>query len=160
MNRHDETTAAVPSDPGRVLEWLREQSSLCTKLDALSVRQRSLVSADDVAPLLALLAKRQKLFAKLASLGARLAPVRREWPAFRDRFSAAQRAEADRLLQEGGRRLREVMERDAQDARVLAGRKEVVARGLKSAHATAHAISAYRTQSAAAGSSRGVIEGA
>ena len=131
-----------------VLAMLREQALLYAELETLAKRQRDLVTHDDIGPLLALLANRQKLSEKLGRLGTRLAPVRQDWPQYRDRFTADERVEADRCLNDASAALRCVLERDAQDARVLSGRKQAVAKALGRTHSTRQAISAYRTSGA------------
>ena len=66
-------------EPEDILGLLREQSALYARLESFAARQRSLVRADDTAPLLTLLADRQKLSVELTRLATRLAPVRRGW---------------------------------------------------------------------------------
>jgi len=127
-----------------VLHMLREQSRLYDELEALARRQRTLVTDDDIGPLLSLLADRQKLSERLVLLGARLSPIRREWPRYRERFSSQEREEADRCLGEASAALQRVLDRDARDARILSGRKQSVAAALEQAQSTRQAISAYR----------------
>lgn len=128
-----------------VLGMLREQAELYGRLEAYSRRQRRLVGNDDVGPLLALLSERQRLSQELTSLAARLAPIRDQWSAFRLRLTSGERAEAEALIDEAGRRLRQVIEEDEQDARVLAGRRQLVAGALRTAQAGGAAMAAYRT---------------
>ncbi len=144
MTEADVNTDATLDAPEEVLLLLKEQASLYVKLESLSVRQRLLVTGDDVNPLLTLLADRQRLSERLVRIATRLASVRREWSTYRERLTPPQRAEAERLLSEGGRRLQRVIECDEQDARVLSGRKEAAASDLRTTHSTSRAISAYR----------------
>lgn len=113
--------------PEEILGLLREQSALYARLESFAARQRSLVRADDTALLLSLLADRQRLAVELTRLATRLAPVRRGWSAFRERFSSTQRTEADGLISDVTQRLRRVIESDEKDARVLYVRKLGVA---------------------------------
>jgi hypothetical protein len=141
--------------PEEILGLLREQSVLYGRLESFAARQRSLVRAEETAPLLSLLADRQRLSVELTRLARRLEPVRRGWSAFRERFTAAQREEADGLISEVTRRLRKVIESDEKDARVLSVRKQSVASSLQATHSVGQAISAYRLPAgAAAGSDR------
>lgn len=112
--------------PEEVLGLLREQSALYARLESFAARQRFLVRAEDTSPLLTLLAGRQRLSADLTRLATRLAPVRRSWSAFRERFSSSQRAEADGLISDVTRRLRRLIESDENDARLLSLRKQGV----------------------------------
>ena len=127
-----------------MLALLQAQAALYKKLESLAARQRSLVTSEDVGPLLSLLADRQKLSEELARIGHRLAPIRREWSWHRQRFTAPQRDEAERMVGEIGDCLQRIMESDEQDARVLLGRKETVAKTLRTTHTTGQAILAYR----------------
>ncbi len=143
MTMGDDNASVSLERPEEILCLLREQASLYSKLDSLSTRQRSLVTGDDVGPLLTLLADRQRLSERLTRIAERLAPVRRDWGTYRDWLTPAQREEADRLLGESGQRLRRVIECDEHDARVLSGRKEAAARALRTTHATGRAVAAY-----------------
>ena len=136
---------------GEVLPLLREQAGLYARLETLANRQRSLVTGDEVGPLLMLLADRQKLSESLVQIGHRLAPIRRDWSACRERLEPSQRVEAERLIGEARDRLRRIMQMDEQDARVLAARKETAAKTLQAAHSTSQAAQAYRGPRAAAG---------
>ena len=134
----------VVEKPEEILGWLREQSALYARLESFAARQRSLVSADDIAPLLSLLADRQRLSVELTRLATRLAPVRRRWSAFRERFSASQRTEADGLKSDVTQRLRRVIESHEKDARILSVRKQGVSSSLEATHRVGQAISACR----------------
>ena len=81
----DKTVDPVET-PGDVLDLLREQLSLYTKLETCASRQRPLIASEDAGPLLSLLAERQKLSVELAGVGARLEPIRRDWEIHRQRF--------------------------------------------------------------------------
>jgi len=148
------TTAHEPlSDlqPGDVLRVLREQARLYDELETLAKRQRVLVTDDDIGPLLALLADRQRLSERLVLLGTRLAPIRREWTRYREKLSPPVRDEADRCLGDASAALQRVLDRDAHDARVLSGRKHSVAAALGRTQSTREAMSAYRVNAASSG---------
>lgn len=130
--------------PEVVLGLLREQASMYGRLEGLARAQGSLVTCDDVGPLLSLLADRQKLAERLTHVAGRLAPVRKVWPLYRPRFSDEQRAEADRLVGEAGERLQRVIERDENDVRILSGKKQTVADSLRATQSSRQAIGAYR----------------
>ena len=105
------------------------------------------MTEDDTRPLLALLADRQKLSTELTRIAGRLAPVRRDWAAFRDSLSPPQKTEADGLVEEAAQRLRRLIESDERDARLLSIRKRVTGDALRATHATGQAMSAYRMRS-------------
>jgi hypothetical protein len=134
--------------PQEVLSLLREEAALYGKLEACALRQRSLVTRDDLSGLIALLADRQAVSADLTRIGLRLAPIKRNWRDHRERFSACERAEADELVADITDSLRRAMETDKEDVRLLQARKQSVARALCATHSTGAAISAYRAPSA------------
>lgn len=136
---------------GDVLPILREQARLYNELEALAKQQRTLVTDDDIGPLLSVLAARQKLSERLVVLGARLLPIRTDWTRYREQLSPNSRDEADRCLGDASAALQRVLDRDAQDARVLSGRKHSVAAALGKTQTTRQAISAYRENSAPVG---------
>jgi len=137
-----------------VMRLLREQASLYARLEHFALRQRRLVRDEDSGPLLSLLADRQRLSAELTQVARRLAPVRAEWPTYREGLSESQRAEAEGLLRDASTSLRRVIEGDEQDARLLAIRKQTVSQELRATHAVGGAISAYGAKATAAGSRR------
>jgi len=138
----DRSRTETPAD---IVSLFRDEAALYTKLESYAERQRSLIAEDDATPLLALLADRQKLSMALAVVGARLAPIRRDWESWHTRMSPAQRAEAEQLARDTQECLRRVIDRDEQDARMLSARKQTAARGMRTAHHAGAAISAYRT---------------
>ena len=140
----DVYTPVGDCDPNRVLNLLREQSALYARLESFAGRQRALITGDDPARLLLLLADRQRLSSELARIATTLGPVRREWSTYRARLTAAQRQEADQLLSDATVRLRRIIEGDERDARILSVRKEAAAQTLRAVHSTGKAIMAYR----------------
>lgn len=145
MSGDGERNVATAPACDDALAMLREQALLYAELEGLAKRQTDLVTHDDTGPLLTLLADRQRLSDRLVRLGARLAPVRENWASYRDGFSPSQRCQADRCLREASAALQRVLERDAQDARVLSGRKQTVVAALGRTHSTRQALSAYRS---------------
>jgi hypothetical protein len=139
------TTIETLEDPRNILELLRVQARLYARLESFASRQRTLVTGDDVGPLLSLLADRQRLSEQMAHLGEALKPIRRDWQAYREALAPPDRSEADRLLGETEERLKRMIESDEHDARVLSVRKQAVARTLRATHASGQAVSAYRS---------------
>ncbi len=143
MTAAEVATADAVDSPQKVLDLLREQARLYEELESYATKQHSLVTDDCVGPLLAILAARQNVSTALAQIGQRLSPVRTRWSTYRRRFNEAQRIEADRLLDEASRRLKNVMKGDEQDVRVLSGRKQAIAGALRTTHSTSQAVAAY-----------------
>lgn len=133
-----------PRAPENTLALLREQVVLYTELAGYADEQRSLISMEDTGPLLSVLAKRQALSAKLGDVVQRLEPVRRDWETYRSRFDSAQRLEAEGLLADIKSRLRELIDRDEEDVRMLSARKQAVTSAMRSTHSTGQALCAYR----------------
>ncbi len=151
MTIADAPTPLAPECPERVLGLLGEQASLYARLETLALSQRSLVAGDDVGPLLALLAQRQKLSQRLAQFAASLAPIRQDWTTFRESLTVPQQDEAERLLEACRERLCRIMKSDDEDVRILSGRKQAVAGALKATHSTGQAIRAYSVPGAGVG---------
>ena len=127
---------------------LREQASIYAKLELLSTKQHALVSEDESAALLALLADRQRLTAALGRVASQLASARRDWAATRSAMSLAEQAEADGLLTAARERMRRVMAADERDARVLSAKRAAVAGALRETQIVGQAVSAYRAPGA------------
>lgn len=126
-----------------VVSLLRRQVALYERLEQFAERQRLFVSREDTQQLLSLLGERQRISTELAEISGRLEPVRRDWSSFRERMDAGAREEAERLWHESKTLLKRVLDRDEEDARVLAARKELVGRSLQSTRGAADALGAY-----------------
>lgn len=133
-----------PRSDAPVMELLRDQAALYARLESHARRQRHLVCGDDAAPLLAVLADRQRLALELAQIGTSLAPIRRDWESYRGGLNEQERGEADRLVAETAACLQRVIESDEHDARLLSARRTLTARDLQTTRAGGSAISAYR----------------
>jgi len=142
------TAGKQAGEPGeRVLELLREAASLYGRLESCAARQRALIAHDDMSPLLALLAERQRLSGELARVSSRLAPVRERWADYKRGLAPRVREEAEGLLEGIARHLRRAMELDEEDARLLSAKKQTVAHALRSTRSAQSAMSAYRGRS-------------
>lgn len=140
----DGTATTNISEADDVMRLLRKQAQLYGRLATYSGRQRRLVSDDDIGTLLTLLADRQRLSQELTHVASRLAPIRHNWSTFRSHLTQDQRKEAEALIDDAERQLRQVMEEDERDAHVLAGRKRLAADALQTAHQDGKALAAYR----------------
>ena len=138
------SATSLPLGPENILSLLHEQVDLYAELAVYADEQRSLITMEDTGPLLAVLAKRQELSARLGDVVQRLEPVRRNWVTHRTRFDSTQRLEAEGLLADTRSRLRELIDRDEEDVRMLSARKQAVASAMRSTHSTGQALSAYR----------------
>jgi hypothetical protein len=137
-------TSATSSEVGDGwLALLREQAGLYEKLERCAVHQRSLIAAEDAAPLLALLVDRRRLSSRLAEIAARLALVRDDWTGHRGRLPSSEQAEADRLWNDSRARLRRLLDGDERDLRLLAARREAVNTAMRRLRSTGEAVAAY-----------------
>ena len=141
-----------------VLGMLRTQALMYARLESFARQQRRLVSAEDAAPLLAVLADRQRLAAELAPLGAALTPIRRHWELYRGGLTAPEREEADRLVAETAACLQRVIESDEHDARLLSARRTLTMRELQSTRTGGSAMAAYRPVAEAEMARRGRLD--
>lgn len=138
--------------PDAVLAILKEQRTLYTELDSLASKQRSLITGDDPNRLLTLLAKRQRVSVSLTDVARRFEPIKENWEQIKKGFNAAQRVEAENLLDDIRMYLRRVIEGDEQDARLLSARKQATAGALRQSHVAQQAVSAYQVPKQASGS--------
>lgn len=138
------SAASLPLSPENTLSLLREQVDLYAELAGYADEQRSMITMEDTGPLLTVLAKRQALSTRLGDVVQRLEPVRRAWETHRTRFDSAQRVEAEGLLADIKSRLRELIDRDEEDVRMLSARKQAVTSAMRSTHSTGQALCAYR----------------
>ncbi len=135
-----------------VLALLRRQAMLYARLESFAGRQRSLVVAEDTGSLLSILSDRQKLSVELGQLAGLFEPIRRQWSDVRARLSPPQQAEAEGLLEDIKHRLRNVIDADEEDARLLSARKQCAADDLRSLQSTQRVLHAYGTQTNTASS--------
>ncbi|MHC5109853.1 MAG: hypothetical protein ACYTHJ_08250 [Planctomycetota bacterium] len=147
----DNTGNPASDSPAEILGLLRNQRALYGKLETIASRQRKLITGDEPAALIELLADRKKVATELTALGQRLQPVQREWRRFRGGFDALQRAEAEKILGDIKLSLRRMIESDEQDVKLLSARKQLLAQSLVRTNQTRIALDAYRAPAATTG---------
>lgn len=130
----------------RILNLLREQVSLYSQLESLAQKQHDSISDDDAGPLLAVLASRKTISARLSSIAVGLRPIRTNWPDIRDRLNPVMKDEADHLWSVARQSIQRLMAGDEQDARLLAARKESIRKELRQTHSSSNALSAYKNR--------------
>ena len=128
------------------LDLLREQARLYARLEGRALRQRELIVSGRSGPLLALMAERDQLTRELQVIAERLRPVREDWASFRGQLTAEQRAEAEALISGSAANARRVMERDAEDSRLLATQKKLVEAARVQTRQAEKALRAYRPE--------------
>lgn len=138
------SATSPPLGPKNILSLLHEQVDLYAELAGYADEQRSWITMEDTGALLTVLGKRQKLSARLGDVVQRLEPVRRDWVTHRTCFDSTQRLEAEGLLADIKSRLRELIDRDEEDVRMLSARKQAVTSAMRSTHSTGQALLAYR----------------
>jgi hypothetical protein len=129
-----------------LLALLDKQLALYQKLNAMAGRQHALVSEEDPAALLALLAERQRLLDELAGLDTKIAPVRREWDRISPTLPVSARRRAKAAFQESRRLLEGIIASDRKDTELLEGRKVNVQAALQTIGAAQQAQAAYGGQ--------------
>ncbi len=126
-----------------VMDLLRRQHDLYSRLHRLAERQRGLIAANDAGTLLTLLGDRQKLVESLLEVGQELAPHRASWARTRETLGEQDRGEAERILAEVSQLLGQVIAADENDARLLSARKAHNAASLQTLRSDQQAVSAY-----------------
>ncbi|NOX58262.1 MAG: hypothetical protein GXP29_05310 [Planctomycetes bacterium] len=124
---------------------LSRQLSLYDQLTALADKQRGLISAEDTRPLLKLLAQRQRLTIELEALNKRMEPVRIAWPKVRDGLEPQDRAMTEDLIAKVNKRLKGLLEGDAEDVELLKIRKQRVGTELGGVRNRRKAVAAYQS---------------
>lgn len=134
-----------------LIELLGHQRTLYRRLRVLAERQRALVAADEVEPLIDVLAERQTLVDALVALNNRLAPYRRNWTEVYNRFDRQTRRTVSEMLEEANSTLGLVLRNDGQDCGTLSARRETTALQISSMNSGGRARSAYASAGIEAG---------
>jgi hypothetical protein len=127
-----------------LLKLLEQQAKLYRELRGLANRQRPLITRGQTAPLLTLLADRQRLSGELSRVAAELTPYRADWQRVRARLSEIQRRRAEVLLGEVETVMRDLLQVDEADARLLAAQKVTTQRAINDLRVGHQALSAYQ----------------
>jgi hypothetical protein len=150
VNPADSIDAGVDAMVG----LLTEQRGLYERLAALSDSQRELITGQRTEQLLTVLAERQTVLADLERLAARIRPFQAEWPRLRARLSADRVQGVEVLLTDIQRLLGGILQKDRDDAQLLAARKQTTAAAVTTCGTGKRADAAYNAQSSAMPMSR------
>jgi hypothetical protein len=146
-------------DGAALLNLLRQQSELYSRLQDLSERQRNLISGERPEMLLEILRDRQTLVMSLARINEALSPYRRDWESTYLRLDAETRAEVGGLLAGINETLQAILRTDKEDGALLAARKQAVGRAIDEVADNRAANAAYATQAGRFGAGRADITG-
>lgn len=127
-----------------MLGLLVRQHELYRELRRLAHAQRDLIAAEDPSALLNLLSQRQRLIDQLATINAQLEPARADWKRIESLLTGEQRATAQRIVEEVGQMLAEILQADELDSKTLSARKEMIGRQIQATAAAAQVQAAYR----------------
>ncbi len=125
------------------LALLGGQLKLYRQLGELVARQRELISAEDPAELLAVLAERQRLTNRLTKLTRETGSLQKCWNDLRQSMAPAQRSRAEQMLREMRRQVATIAAADDEDTKRLEVRKQRVAAELRSIPARGAMQSVY-----------------
>lgn len=135
------------SDPARwaprLERLVEEQRRLVQELDGLGAEQRRLIESGEADALVTLLARRQTLTDRIASLAQEFEPFRRSWDEFMARLPADQRDRLVVAVGEIGEGIRRITERDDADRAALQRQRDVVTTELSSVSRGRGAVAAY-----------------
>ncbi len=135
------------AEAAAILDLLERQVRLYRALRRLVDRQRPMIVRDQTAPLLTLLAERQKLTAELGTLSAQLNRYRQDWARVREALSTPQRERAERQIGEVEQMVRGLLETDEADARLLGARKAATRQAMGELAVGHRAAAAYQQAS-------------
>ncbi len=134
--------------PGHEPDWfdlLQRQATLYERLNACAARQRAMIESDRVEPLLRLLSERKKITTAMIGLSKELAPLRARWAPFCADLSDAERSRARGLMDRARGSLKQLLDLDEEDTRLLRAKKAATAGSLMALRGGAGAMNAYRS---------------
>jgi cell division septum initiation protein DivIVA len=138
--------AAVRADGAELVRLLQSQRDVLLRLDALGQRQSECVRAQQPQPLADLLAQRRRLIDRIEQLNDELGRFRNATP---PAIPADRRDEAAELLKQIEQLRQRVLQRDRDDAGVLARRRDELGLRVREASRVGRAAQAYRGPGAA-----------
>jgi len=153
------TPAQARGFGSKLIQLLTQQQLLYRQLLQLAQKQRSLVDGSDPEMLLKVLAGRQRLIDRLTEVDRELQPLRADWQQVARSLPAEQRAQAQNLVESVKEILADILTRDEQDTKALAGCRNEVAGQIATASQGKRMNQAY-AQAAAAPASRYFDSGA
>jgi uncharacterized protein YPO0396 len=130
--------------PDELLDLLVRQHELYRQLRRLALAQHDLIAAEDPTGLLNLLSQRQRLIEQLAELNVKLEPARADWKRVESMLTTEQRGKAQRLVEEVGQLLAEILQADEADSKVLSARKQMIGQKIQATVAQSQVQAAYR----------------
>jgi HPt (histidine-containing phosphotransfer) domain-containing protein len=137
-------TPAQAMDVGNnLIQLLTQQRLLCRQLQDLARKQSKLVDGSNPEMLLRVLAGRQRIIDRLATLDKELKPIRHEWQKIALALPPAQRTQAQQLVAEVQDILGEIITRDEKDTQVLYSQQQKVAGEIKTTNVGKRMNQAY-----------------
>lgn len=143
--------AQAKDDTGRLIELLEEQRTLFRQLRRLADRQQALIQADDVKPLLGLLADRQRLVDGLLGVNEQLAAYRKNWSAVYSGLDEGLRRRIAGLLEEANASFGTILQCDSRDSAALSAKRQEVGGRLMAVGNGSRARAAYAAASGGTG---------
>jgi chorismate mutase len=152
VNDHAQDTSVEPANIGSIvsppadelLDLLVSQHELYRQLRRLAMAQHDLIAAEDPTGLLNLLSQRQRLIDQLAEINLKLEPARADWKRVESMLTTEQRGKAQKLVEQVGQLLAEILQADEADSKVLSARKQVIGQKIQATAASAQVQAAYR----------------
>ncbi|NOT02030.1 MAG: hypothetical protein HOP29_15560 [Phycisphaerales bacterium] len=136
----------MASDEGaELVGQLEAQREVCVRLRQMAHAQRRLVTLEDPARLMALLADRQRLTDELRMVSDRVGNTTERLDAARERMTKEAVARAEELQSDVRLIVQEIMMADENDARLLTARKQQMKAAISNAANGQAALSAYRS---------------
>jgi hypothetical protein len=125
-------TATEAMDIGsRLIHLLSQQRLLYRQLYDLAQKQSGLVDGKDPEMLLRVLASRQRLITKLATIDQELKPIREDWQAIATSLPPKQREEVQQLVESVQEILGDILANDEKDSKALFEQKQMVANEIR-----------------------------
>lgn len=109
-----------------LIALVHEQLGLYERLEALSVRQHTLVESEDTDALLGVLTERQRLIEYISEVSSRMTPFRARWDDHVNQLADAEREELRKGLDTLSAMMSSIAARDEDDRRRMEDRRERV----------------------------------
>ncbi len=147
MNAQARIADSIDARVEAMVDLLTEQRGLYERLAALSDSQRELITGQRTEQLLIVLAERQTVLTELERLATRIRPFQSEWPGLRAALPADRVQGVEALLADIQRLLGGILQKDRDDAQLLAARKQTTASAVTTCGTGKRADAAYNAQS-------------
>ena len=136
-------TDTPTNSPGGLIALVQEQLGLYEQLEALSVRQHTLVESDDTDALLGVLNERQKLIEHISEVASRMTPFRARWDDHVNQLAESERSDLRKGLDTLAAMMSSIAARDEDDRKRMQDRRDHVKNQISGVKRGGAAVKSY-----------------